>query len=245
MTKFEIITLYSFHYLFNRTKKKDTFVFKHHKSENNKIEYKDQLKIFINKLICMQKGENTMEIVDIILIAVGLAMDAFAVAICKGLAMIKINTKKIMIIGLWFGVFQAIMPLIGYYLGNMFENITTTIGHLIAFILLTLIGYNMIKEARKKDSELLNDDMAPRVMLGLAIATSIDALTVGVTFSFLEVNILSASSLIGIITFILTTFGVKIGSKFGNRYEKKAQILGGSILIALGIKNLLEHCGIC
>ena len=186
-----------------------------------------------------------MGLVEIILIALGLSMDAFAVAVCKGLAIKRITLQAMIKVGVWFGGFQALMPVIGYYLGNIFENVMNALSHLVAFVLLTLIGRNMIKEARKKESELLNDNINYKVMFGLAIATSIDALTIGVTFSFLEVNILLAAILIGIITFFLTALGVKIGNKFGNRYEKNAQIFGGLILIILGIKNLLEHLAIC
>lgn len=185
-----------------------------------------------------------MGVIEIILIALGLSMDAFAVAVCKGLAIKRITLQAMIKVGVWFGGFQALMPVIGYYLGNIFENVMNALSHLVAFVLLTLIGRNMIKEARKKESELLNDDINYKVMFGLAIATSIDALTIGVTFSFLDVNILLAAILIGIITFFLTALGVKIGNKFGNRYEKNAQIFGGLILIILGIKNLLEHFGI-
>ena len=171
-------------------------------------------------------------------------MDAFAVAICKGLSMSKMNWKKASIIGLYFGGFQALMPLIGYLLGINFQEKITSIDHWIAFILLGIIGINMIKEAISKDSEKQNDSIKFKDMLILAVATSIDALAVGITFAFLKVNILLAISLIGIITFIISVFGVKIGNVFGDKYEKKAEFAGGIILILLGTKILLEHLNI-
>jgi len=182
-----------------------------------------------------------MGIIEIILVAIGLAMDAFAVAICKGLAIRKINIQKILKIGIWFGIFQALMPILGFYLGNTFARFMKAASHWIAFILLTWIGGNMIKEARQKEKETVNEETSFKAMLPFAIATSIDALTVGVTFSFLQVNIIVAALWIGIITFILSILGVKIGNRFGNQYEKKAQIVGGIILIALGSKSLLEQ----
>ena len=171
-------------------------------------------------------------------------MDAFAVAICKGLSMSKMNWKKASIIGLYFGGFQALMPLIGYLLGINFQEKITSIDHWIAFILLGIIGINMIKEAISKDSEKQNDSIKFKDMLILAVATSIDALAVGITFAFLKVNILLAISLIGIITFIISVVGVKIGNVFGDKYEKKAEFAGGIILILLGTKILLEHLNI-
>ena len=171
-------------------------------------------------------------------------MDAFAVAICKGLSMSKMNWKKASIIGLYFGGFQALMPLVGYLLGINFQEKITSIDHWIAFLLLGIIGINMIKEAISKDSEKQNDSIKFKDMLILAVATSIDALAVGITFAFLKVNILLAISLIGIITFIISVFGVKIGNLFGDKYEKKAEFAGGIILILLGIKILLEHLNI-
>lgn len=167
-----------------------------------------------------------MELPEIILISVALGMDAFAVAICKGLSMAKMNWKKAVIVGLYFGGFQALMPMIGFRLGSRFEEIVTSIDHWIAFILLAMIGGNMIKEAFEKNKENCNDDTNFKTMLMLAIATSIDALTVGITFAFLKVNILLAISLIGIITFLLGVIGVKIGNQFGDKYEKKAELLG-------------------
>lgn len=185
-----------------------------------------------------------MGIVEILLISVGLAMDAFAVSICKGLSMKSMSWKKALIIGIYFGVFQAGMPIIGYFLGSTFTEFVTNIDHWIAFILLGFIGIGMIKEAFSKESESLNDNVDFKSMIILAIATSIDALAIGITFAFLNVNIILAFSSIGIITFILSVIGVKIGNVFGDKYENKAQFTGGLILILLGIKILLEHLGI-
>jgi putative Mn2+ efflux pump MntP len=186
-----------------------------------------------------------MGIVEILLLGISLSMDAFAVSICKGLSMQKIDWKKAIIIGLYFGGFQALMPVIGYFLGATFQSFVTNIDHWIAFILLTLIGINMIKEAFEEEkSDNCNDSVHYKEMLVLAVATSIDALAVGVTFAFLNVNMPLAVSLIGLITFVISLLGVKIGNKFGNKYEAKAEILGGVILILLGIKILLEGVGI-
>ena len=182
-----------------------------------------------------------MGVLELILIAVGLAMDAFAVSVCKGLSMSKMEWKKAVIIGLYFGGFQALMPLIGYVLGVGFEDKIKSLDHWIAFILLVFIGINMIKEAFETKEES-NDKIDFKTMIILAIATSIDALAVGVTFAFLNVNIMLAISLIGIITFIISMIGVKIGNVFGDKYE--AELAGGFILIFLGVKILLEHLGI-
>lgn len=179
--------------------------------------------------------------IELFLISLGLAMDAFSVAVCKGLSMKKNDIKKAVIIGLWFGFFQGIMPAFGFYLGNTFEFFIDSIDNLIAFILLSFIGINMVREAFKKDERSINDDISFKCMLILAIATSIDALTVGITFAFFNIDILFATLMIGIVTFILSIFGVRIGNKFGDKYEKRAQISGGVILICLGLKNLLEH----
>ena len=184
-----------------------------------------------------------MGILELILIAIGLAMDAFAVSVCKGLSMPKMEWKKAIVIGLYFGVFQALMPFIGYILGVGFEDKIKNIDHWIAFILLVFIGINMIKEAFETKEES-NDKIDFKTMIILAIATSIDALAVGVTFAFLNVNIMLAISLIGIITFIISMIGVKIGNVFGDKYETKAELAGGFILIFLGVKILLEHLGI-
>jgi len=181
---------------------------------------------------------------EILLISIGLAMDAFAVSICKGLSMKTMNWKKAIIVGLYFGVFQALMPVIGYFLGATFKDLVTQIDHWIAFALLVLIGMSMLKEAFAKNEENHNDSVDLKTMVILAIATSIDALAVGITFAFLKVNMLIAGLMIGITTFIICAIGVKIGNKFGDKYERKAEVVGGLILILMGIKILLEHLAI-
>ena len=196
-----------------------------------------------NKSFVLEKGEE-MGIVELILISIGLAMDAFAVSICKGLSFKKMSWKKALIIGLYFGAFQGGMPLIGYLLGVGFQEKIQAVDHWIAFLLLGFIGFNMIKEALSNDEEECNDKIDFKTMIVLAIATSIDALAIGVTFAFLKVNILLAVTLIVIITLIISMLGVKIGNVFGDKYEKKAEITGGIILILLGLKILLEHLGI-
>ncbi len=186
-----------------------------------------------------------MGLIEIILIAISLAMDAFAVSICKGLSMKKMDWKKALIIGLYFGFFQGGMPLIGYILGVGFEESIKFIDHWIAFGLLAFIGGNMIKEAlSKKEDDEVDDKVDFKTMIILAIATSIDALAVGITFAFLSVNIILAVSLIGIITFIISCIGVKLGNVFGDKYEKKAELAGGIVLVLIGLKILLEHLGI-
>ena len=185
-----------------------------------------------------------MGVLELLLLSVGLAMDAFAVSVCKGISMKKMNWKKAIIIGLYFGGFQALMPTIGYFLGSAFQSLITSMDHWIAFILLGIIGGGMIKESFGDDEENRNDDVSFKTMIVLAIATSIDALAIGITFAFLNVNLVLAISLIGIITFIVSVFGTKIGNRFGDKYEKKAEFLGGVILVLLGIKILLEHLGV-
>lgn len=186
-----------------------------------------------------------MGLVELFLIAVGLSMDAFAVSVCKGLAMKKCTWTKAGIVGLYFGVFQAGMPVIGYLLGVQFKNIITSIDHWIAFILLGIIGANMLKEAFEKEDESECDEaLDVHTMVGLAVATSIDALAVGVTFAFLQVKIIPAVCFIGATTFLISVAGVKIGNVFGSRYKKRAEIAGGIILILLGAKILIEHLGI-
>ena len=185
-----------------------------------------------------------MGVLEILLLGIGLAMDAFAVSICKGLSMKKMNWKNAIIIALYFGGFQALMPMIGYFLGTTFESLVTIFDHWIAFVLLSVIGGNMIKESFDKEEEKKNDDVDFKTMIVLALATSIDALAVGITFAFLDVNLLLAISIIGIITFIISILGVKVGNKFGDRYQNKAELVGGIILVVLGIKILLEHLGI-
>ena len=185
-----------------------------------------------------------MGLLEIFFIGVGLAMDAFAVSVCKGLSMKKLDWKKAIIIALYFGIFQAGMPVIGYFLGSTFENLVTKVDHWIAFILLAAIGANMIKEAFSNETEDENDNVDFKTMIVLAIATSIDALAVGITFAFFEINLLLAISIIGITTFIISLLGVKIGNKFGSKYESKAEIAGGIVLILMGLKILLEHLGV-
>ena len=182
-----------------------------------------------------------MGIVELFLIAVGLSMDAFAVAVCKGLAMKKCTWTKAGIVGLYFGVFQAGMPLIGYVLGVQFKDFITSIDHWIAFILLGIIGFNMVKESLEQDTESCDASVDVRTMLLLAIATSIDALAVGVTFAFLEVRIFPAIAFIGCTTFFISVIGVKVGTAFGARYKSRAERTGGIILILIGFKILMEH----
>lgn len=182
-----------------------------------------------------------MSLPELFLIALGLSMDAFAVSICKGLSMSKINPRHALIIGLYFGGFQAFMPLIGYTLGVRFQNAITAYDHWLAFILLAVIGGNMIKEALNPEEDTFDASVAFRDMTVLAVATSIDALAVGVTFAFLRVKIVPAVSFIGIITFLLSVIGVKAGNVFGSKYKSKAEFAGGLILILLGAKILLEH----
>jgi len=182
-----------------------------------------------------------MSLIELFLIAVGLSMDAFAVSICKGLSMQTMNPKNAVIVGLYFGGFQALMPLGGYFLGYHFQNAITAYDHWIAFILLSIIGGNMIKEALSQEEESCSASVAWKEMLLLAIATSIDALAVGVTFAFLQVAIIPAVSFIGVTTFVLSIVGVKVGTVFGCRYKSKAEFAGGLILILMGLKILIEH----
>ena len=184
-----------------------------------------------------------MGLIELFLIAVGLSMDAFAVSVCKGLAMPKCTFKKAAIVGLWFGGFQALMPAIGYVLGAQFQEAIASIDHWIAFVLLALIGGNMIHEALDNDEEEADASLNVKTMFLLAVATSIDALAIGITFAFLKVNIIPAVCFIGFVTFIISFAGVKIGNVFGARYKNKAEIVGGIILILLGLKILLEHLG--
>lgn len=193
-----------------------------------------------------------MSLFELSIIAFGLSMDAFAVAICKGLSMKKISIKKGSIVGLYFGVFQAGMPLIGYFFGEKFHDKIKSIDHWIAFILLLFIGLGMIRESRNWECSIeanlssdnsINDSLKFKNMCILAIATSIDALVVGITFAFLNVNIILAVSFIGIVTFLLSVLGVKMGYIFGNKYKSKAELAGGLILIIMGFKILISHLG--
>lgn len=184
-----------------------------------------------------------MQIWELFVIAVGLSMDAFAVSICKGLSMKKMNWQNAILAGFYFGGFQAGMPLIGYFLGIQFQTKIMSADHWIAFILLCLIGSNMIREAMSKEEVPANDSFDVKTMLLLAVATSIDALAVGVTFAFLNVDIIPAVSFIGVITFILSMLGIKIGNVFGSIYKNKAELAGGIVLILMGVKILSEHLG--
>ena len=189
-----------------------------------------------------------MGFIELFLLGVGLSMDAFAVSVCKGLAMKKATLKSQMTCGLWFGGFQALMPLIGFFLGAMFADAIKSFDHWIAFGLLALIGANMLKEALEKECDCCEEhdaDMSVKTMFVMAVATSIDALAVGISLAMAgDVNIWAAIALIGVTTCALSALGVKIGNIFGSRYEKKAEFAGGVILILLGLKILLEHLGV-
>ena len=185
-----------------------------------------------------------MGFVDIFLIGVALSMDAFAVSICKGLSVKRVEPKHLLTVGVYFGGFQALMPLIGFLLGFKFEKFIVSVDHWIAFVLLALIGGNMIREALSGEEEEHDASFSLRTMLPLAVATSIDALAVGISFAFLGVDILSAAIIIGITTFVLSGVGVYVGNIFGAKYKSKAEIVGGVVLILIGLKILLEHLGI-
>lgn len=182
-----------------------------------------------------------MGFIEILLTGFGLAMDAFAVSICKGLSMNKFCFKKGFIVGIYFGLFQGLMPLIGYLLGMNFKDLIISIDHWIAFSLLLVIGVGMLKEGLSKEVDIVNDNVNFMEMIPYALATSIDALAVGITLAFLRVNILLAVLVVSIITFVLSIFGVWIGNKVGNKYQKKSQVFGGFILIFIGFKILIEH----
>ncbi|MDD6763706.1 MAG: manganese efflux pump MntP family protein [Clostridiales bacterium] len=188
-----------------------------------------------------------MTIVELLLLAIGLSMDAFAVSVCKGLAAPKLSFRHMAAVGAWFGGFQALMPMIGYFLGSAFAKYITSIDHWIAFVLLGIIGINMIKESISGDEETADASLGFKTMLIMAVATSIDALAVGITFAFLINTIgylIFAVLLIGCTTFLLSAAGVKVGNIFGSKYKAKAEFIGGSILILLGIKILLEGLNI-
>ena len=182
-----------------------------------------------------------MGFLELMLLAVGLSMDALAVSICKGLAMDRVTMGRMVLLGLWFGGFQGLMPLLGWL---RFSLYITAIDHWIAFALLAILGINMLREARSGDTEEASASLGFRVMFAMAVATSIDALAVGITFAFLEVDILPAVCCIALTTFLLSSLGVKFGSLCGTRMQSKAEALGGVILILLGLKILLEHLGI-
>ena len=186
-----------------------------------------------------------MGFAELLLLGVGLSMDAFAVSVCKGLAMKKTTLKAELTCGVWFGGFQALMPLIGFYLGTLFAEAIQAFDHWVAFALLALIGGNMLKEALGEEEECPCADLSVRTMFLMAVATSIDALAVGISLAMVgDVNIWAAVSLIGVTTFALSAVGVAVGNVFGSRYEKKAEMAGGIILILLGVKILLEHLGV-
>ena len=186
-----------------------------------------------------------MSILEILLLGIGLSMDAFAVSICKGLSTKQLQIKHYLIIGAWFGGFQALMPTIGYFLGSTFEQYITAFDHWVAFVLLAAIGANMIKESFSKEESETNASFAFKTMLLMALATSIDALAVGITFALLpDVNVPLAVCLIGITTFLCSAAGLRVGNLFGLRYKAKAELAGGIILILIGLKILLEHLGV-
>ena len=184
-----------------------------------------------------------MNLWDIAVIGFGLAMDAFAVSVCKGLSVKKLKPRHALLVGLYFGGFQFLMPVLGWLLGYRFETLITSVDHWVAFVLLVLIGGNMIRESFSSEEEL-NDDFGVKTMLLLAVATSIDALAVGITFAFLSVRILPAAGAIGVTTFLLSMAGITVGRVFGARWKSRAELAGGVILILIGLKILLEHLGI-
>ena len=186
-----------------------------------------------------------MSILEILLLGIGLSMDAFAVSICKGLSTKRLQTRHYLIIGAWFGGFQALMPTIGFFLGSTFEQYITAFDHWVAFVLLAAIGAGMIKESLSKEESNGSDSFSFKTMLLLALATSIDALAVGITFALLpDVNVPLAVCLIGITTFVCSAAGLKVGNLFGLKYKAKAELAGGIILILIGLKILLEHLGV-
>ncbi|MBQ8838933.1 MAG: manganese efflux pump [Bacteroidales bacterium] len=182
-----------------------------------------------------------MGALELFVIAVGVAMDAFAVAVCKGLSVSRVRPKHIALTGLWFGGFQALMPLLGFFLGTAFADFVSDIDHWMAFILLAFIGLNMIRESFIKEEDDSSPDFSVRTMFVMAVATSIDALAVGVSFAFFDVDIWTAVLLIGLITAILSSAGVVIGNLFGSRFKSKAEFAGGLILVVMGLKILFEH----
>ena len=206
--------------------------------------------VYSDTFLIKRKGDFIMALfVELFLLSVGLSMDAFAVSVCKGLGMRKLDKKQALIIGLYFGGFQALMPLIGWLLGSQFQQYITSIDHWIAFILLGFIGGKMMVEAvrewnEEETVEVMDAPIDHKNMFVLAVATSIDALAVGITFAFLNTPIIEAITIIGITTMVLSIIGVIVGNFFGSRYKSKAEFIGGLILVLLGLKILLEHLGI-
>lgn len=206
--------------------------------------------MYSDTFLIKRKGDFIMALfVELFLLGVGLSMDAFAVSVCKGLGMRKLDKKQALIIGLYFGGFQALMPLIGWLLGSQFQQYITSIDHWIAFILLGFIGGKMMVEAvrewnEEETVEVMDAPIDHKNMFVLAVATSIDALAVGITFAFLNTPIIEAITIIGITTMVLSIIGVIVGNFFGSRYKSKAEFIGGLILVLLGLKILLEHLGI-
>jgi len=185
-----------------------------------------------------------MSIWELFIIAVGLSMDAFAVSVCKGLSAGRVRLGHALTAGIWFGGFQTLMPFLGWLLGSRFQSFISSVDHWIAFLLLGLIGLNMVRESRSQEEEEVGASFAPKAMLPLAVATSIDALTVGITFAFLRVDILWAITLIGVTTFVLSAIGVKAGGIVGERGKSRAELAGGLVLILMGCKILVEHLGL-
>ncbi|HZK09572.1 MAG TPA: manganese efflux pump MntP family protein [Clostridia bacterium] len=185
-----------------------------------------------------------MAIVELFLLALALSMDAFTVSICKGLSLKKARLKDMLYAGIWFGGFQGLMPVVGYFFGRFFRGYMSPFSHGIAFVLLVLIGANMIRESYQDDCCEIGASMSAKTMFLLAIATSIDALAVGISFAFLEIQIFGAALFISIITFVLSALGLKLGSVFGGKYKAKAQFLGGVVLILIGVKTLLNGLGL-
>ena len=201
--------------------------------------------VFFDFMYHLEKEKRKMKLWELFMIAVGLSMDAFAVSICKGLCVKKADGRHMLIAGGYFGGFQALMPLVGYLLGIQFQTLIQEVDHWIAFVLLALIGLNMVKESREQEGEDVcqTNPFSWRSMLPLAVATSIDALAVGITFAFLNVPIIPAILLIGVTTFVLSGIGIRVGNIFGVKYKARAELAGGIILILMGLKILLEHLG--
>ncbi|MBP3426418.1 MAG: manganese efflux pump [Rikenellaceae bacterium] len=183
-----------------------------------------------------------MSFVELLIIAVGLAMDAFAVSVCKGLSVRRVRVSQALTAGVWFGGFQALMPVAGWLLGVSFAEAVESVDHWVAFVLLGVIGGNMIREAVSAQEECEHDsDFSPRAMLPMAVATSIDAMAVGVSFAFLRVSMWQAATIIGVVTFALSAVGVALGSRLGCRFKQRAELVGGVILVLMGVKILVEH----